>query len=158
MMKGSDVTRFSHVAICVRDLDVSVAFYERLGFRRFFEFTDDSPITGAVLGIEMRKTRMAFMRLSDDPGEGFLDLVQFVDPPTHGSAYPTLNNVGICRVALSVDDIDQTYEKLQAADVEFVTPLQRLTTPEGDELAMVCFKDPDGIFIEIISGLKMKGR
>ena len=152
------MSRFSHVAICVRDLDVSIDFYEKLGFKTFLEFTDDSPITGSVLGIEMRKTRMAFMRLSDDPGEGFLDIIQFIDPPTHGAAYPTLNNVGICRVALSVDDIDQTYERLQEIGVEFVTPLRRLTTPEGDELAMVCFKDPDGIYIEIINGLNVKRR
>lgn len=152
------LTRFSHVAICVRDLDVSVEFYRKLGFSKFFEFTDDSPTTAAVLGIEMRKTRMAFMRLGEDSRQSFLDVVQFVDPPTHGAPYPTLNNVGICRVAFSVDDIDQTYEKLQRMGVEFVTPLQRLRTPEGDELAMVCFKDPDGIYLEIISGLKVERR
>lgn len=149
------LTRFSHAAICVRDLDVSVEFYSKLGFRRFLEFTDDGPVTGAVLGIEMRKTRMAFMRLGDDPRQSFLDIVQFVDPPTHGAPYPTLNNVGICRLAFSVDDIDDTYEKLQAIGVEFMTPLQRLKTPDGDDLAMVCFKDPDGIYLEIISGLKV---
>ncbi|HKQ81652.1 MAG TPA: VOC family protein [Steroidobacteraceae bacterium] len=152
------LTKFSHVAICVRDLDVSVEFYRKLGFSKFFEFTDDSPITGAVLGIEMRKTRMAFMRLGDDPRQSFLDIVQFVDPPTHGAPYPTLNNVGICRVAFSVDDIDQTYEMLQTIGVEFVTPLQRFTNPDGDDFAMVCFKDPDGISLEIISGLNVERR
>ncbi|HJQ15948.1 MAG TPA: VOC family protein [Allosphingosinicella sp.] len=152
------LTRLSHTAICVRDLDVSVAFYEKLGFKTFFEFTDDSPITGAVLGIEMRKARMAFMRLGDDPSEAFLDIVQFVDPPTQGAPYSTLNNVGICRVVFSVDDIDRTYEALQKIGVEFVTPLQRFTSPDGDDFAMVCFKDPDGIYLEIITGLNVQKR
>ena len=146
--------RISHTAICVRDLDVSVAFYEKLGLNKFFEFTNDGPLGGTTVGVEARKVRMAFMRLGNDPLEPFLDIVQFVDPPSQGEAYPTLNHVGIGRVAFAVDDIEPVYERLQEMDVEFVTPLQRLTTPAGDPLAMVCFKDPDGSFLEIISGLK----
>ena len=53
---------------------------------------------------------------------------------------------------------DRTYAQLQTLGVEFVTPLQRLTTPAGDDLAMVCFKDPDGIYLEIISGLNVARR
>ena len=147
--------RLSHTAICVRDLDVSVAFYEKLGLHKFFEFTNDDAMGGAVVGVEASKVRMAFMRLGDNPQEPFLDIVQFVDAPTPGEAYPTLNNVGITRVAFTVDDIDPVYERLKEMEVEFVTPLQRLTTPAGDPLAMVCFKDPDGSFLEIISGLKV---
>ena len=150
------IGRLSHTAICVRDLDVSVAFYEKLGLHKFFEFTHDDPIAGAVVGVETRKVRMAFMRLGNNPLEPFLDIVQFVDPPTQGEPYPTLNNVGICRVAFAVQDIDQVYERLKEMEVDFVTPLQRLTTPNGDPLAMVCFKDPDGSFLEIISGLKVE--
>jgi len=147
--------RISHTVICVRDLDVSVTFYEKLGLHKFFEFTHDDPIAGAVVGVETRKVRMAFMRLGDNPHEPFLDIVQFVDPPTYGHPYPTLNNVGICRVAFAVDDIELVYERLREMNVEFVTPLHRLTTPHGDPLAMVCFKDPDGSFLEIISGLNV---
>ena len=146
--------RFSHVALCVRDIDVSVEFYRKLGFKPFFECTDDSPIPGAVLGLELRKVRMAFMRLGDDPGEAFLDIVQFVDPPTQGEAYPSLNNVGVCRVAFTVEDIEATYAHLQAIGVDFVTPLQRFETPNGNDLAMVCFRDPDGVFLEIISPMR----
>ena len=144
------LTRLSHTAICVRDLDVSVAFYEKLGFKTFFEFTDDSPITGAVLGIEMRKARMAFMRLGDDPLTPFLDIVQFVDPPTQGSPYQTLNNVGIPRIAFTVENIEETYEELKNIGVDFVTPLRRV----NKDVAMVCFRDPDGIFLEIITPFK----
>ena len=152
------LTRFSHAAICVRDLDASISFYEKLGFEKFFDFTHDDPIAGAVIGVETRKVRMAFMRLSDDPREAFLDIVQFIDPPTQGTPYPTLNNVGICRLAFMVDDIEKTYETLQAIGVDFVTPLQHLKTPAGDDLAMVCFKDPDGTFLEIITPLNVERR
>ena len=146
--------RFSHAVICVRDLDVSVEFYKKLGLNAFFEFTHDDPIVGSLIGVEMRKVRMAFMRLGDDPMTPFLDIVQFVDPPTQGSPYPTLNNVGIPRIAFSVENIEETYEELQKIGVEFVTPLRRL----NEDLAMVCFKDPDGIFLEIITPLRHERR
>ena len=148
------LTKFSHVALCVRDLDVTVRFYEKLGFKPFFDFTDNGSATGDVLGIAGQTSRMTFMRLCDDDKQSFLDIVQFVDPPTQGSAYPSLNNVGVCRLAFTVENIDETYAMLQDMGVEFVTPLQRLITPLGDPLAMVCFKDPDGIYLELIEGLK----
>ncbi|HKT84505.1 MAG TPA: VOC family protein [Novosphingobium sp.] len=148
--------RFSHTVLCVRDLDVSVAFYEKLGLNKFFEFSQSDPIAGEVVGLKTREVRMAFMRLGSAPETPFLDIVQFVDPPSQGKPYAALNNVGIGRVAFAVDDIDTVYEKLERMDVDFVTPLQRLITPHGDPLAMVCFRDPDGIFIEIISGLKVE--
>lgn len=144
------LTGISHTVVCVRDLDRSIAFYNKLGLKSFYEGTTDSPIVGEVLGLDIRKARMAFMRFGDDPTSPFLDIVEFLDPPTQGSPYPTLNNVGLCRVAFSVDDIDQTYQHLQEMAVEFVTPLRRL--PSGG--AMVCFKDPDGTFLEIITELR----
>jgi catechol 2,3-dioxygenase-like lactoylglutathione lyase family enzyme len=93
------------------------------------------------------------MRLGDDPGSPVLDLVQFIDPPPQGQPYPTLNNIGICRIAFSVDDIDRTYADLQAKQVQFVAPLKKLKGPGGATIAAVCFKDPDGAILELVSGL-----
>ena len=150
------IGRFSHVAICVRDIDRSIAFYERLGFKAFFDFTQKDPIGGEVVGVDAREVRMVFMRMGDDPHAPFIDIVQFVDPPAEGSAYSALNNVGIGRIAFAVDDMDATYAHLQAMEVDFVTPLKRFRSPEGDDMAMVCFRDPDGIFLEVISGLNVQ--
>jgi hypothetical protein len=46
-----------------------------------------------------------------------LDLVQFLDPPTQGQPYSSLNNVGICRIAFTVKDIEKAYADLQKMDV-----------------------------------------
>ena len=80
-------------------------------------------------------------------------LVEFIDPPTQGQPYPTLNNVGICRIAFTVDDIDKTYEELRAKKVEFVAPLKKLIGPGGAKIGVVCFKDPDGAVLELMSGM-----
>ena len=82
-----------------------------------------------------------------------LDLVQFIDPPTQGQPYATLNNVGICRVAFTVDDIDETYEQLKAKGIQFVAPLKKLEGPGVARIAVVCFRDPDGTVLELLSGM-----
>ena len=53
------------------------------------------------------------------------------DPPPQGQPYPSLNNIGICRIAFSVDDIDRTYEDLKAKKVECLAPLKKISGPNG---------------------------
>jgi catechol 2,3-dioxygenase-like lactoylglutathione lyase family enzyme len=144
--------QFFHVNVCVTDMDRSVEFYGGLGFKKVDDFTMEDPTVGDALGVKANKLRGVFMRLGDDPGSLILDLVQFIDPPTQGAPYPSLNNVGICRIAFSVDDIDETYKDLQAKNVEFVAPLHKIPREDGTEIGVVCFKDPDGTILELISG------
>lgn len=142
-----------HVNVCVRDMERSIRFYEGLGFNKVSDFTLDDPSVGDALGLKAKKLRGVFMRLGSDPNSPVLDLVQFLDPPTQGQPYPTLNNVGICRIAFTVDDIDKTYEELKAKNVEFVAPLKKIDGPGGAKIGVVCFKDPDGTILELISGI-----
>ena len=145
--------RLFHVNICVRDMERSIRFYEGLGFNKVNDFTMEDPSVGDALGVKAKKLRGVFMRLGNDPNAPVLDLVQFIDPPTQGQPYPTLNNVGICRIAFTVDDIDKTYEELKAKRVEFVAPLKKLDGPGGAKIGVVCFKDPDGTVLELLSGM-----
>ncbi len=141
-----------HVNICVKDMDRSVAFYQDLGFKTVNDFIMEDPAAGDALGVKANKLRGVFMRLGDDPNSPVLDLVQFIDPPTQGEPYPTLNNIGICRIAFTVEDIDKAYQQLKEKNVEFVAPLHKLNGADGNEIGVVCFKDPDGAILELISG------
>lgn len=145
--------RIFHVNICVRDMERSIGFYEKLGFKKVNDFTLDDPSVGDALGLNARKLRGVFMRLGDDENAPVLDLVQFIDPPPQGEPYPSLNNIGICRIAFSVDDIDTAYEKLQEMKVQFVAPLKKITGLGDAQVGVVCFKDPDGTVLELLSGM-----
>ena len=142
-----------HVNICVRDMERSIQFYQDLGFKKVNDFTMDDPSVGDALGLKARKLRGVFMRLGDDPNSPVLDLVQFIDPPPQGEPYSSLNNIGICRIAFTVDNIDKTYEDLKAKKVQFVAPLHKIDGPGGAKIGVVCFKDPDGTILELISGM-----
>ena len=145
--------RLFHVNICVREMERSIRFYQDLGFNKVSDFTLDDPSVGDALGLKAKKLRGVFMRLGNDPAAPVLDLVQFIDPPPNGTPYPSLNNIGICRIAFTVDDIDKTYEELRAKKVEFVAPLKKIDGPGGAKIGVVCFKDPDGTILELISGM-----
>jgi catechol 2,3-dioxygenase-like lactoylglutathione lyase family enzyme len=134
-------------------MERSIRFYEGLGFKKVNDFTLDDPSVGDALGVKAKKLRGVFMRLGDDANAPVLDLVQFIEPPTQGQPYLTLNNVGICRIAFTVDDIDKTYEELKAKKIEFVAPLKKIDGPGGAKIGVVCFKDPDGTILELISGM-----
>jgi len=145
--------RLFHVNVCVTDMERSIRFYQDLGFTKVNDFTLNDPGVGDALGVKANKLRGVFMRLGNDPNSPVLDLVQFIDPPTQGQPYPTLNNVGICRIAFTVDDIDRTYEQLKAKGVRFVAPLKKISGPGGTVIGVVCFKDPDGTILELMSGM-----
>jgi glyoxylase I family protein len=142
-----------HVNICVRDMERSIRFYQDLGFNKVNDFTLDDPSVGEALGLKAKKLRGAFMRLGKDESAPVLDLVQFIDPPPQGQPYATLNNIGICRIAFTVDDIDKTYEDLKAKKIECLAPLKKIKGPNGAVIGVVCFKDPDGTILELISGM-----
>jgi catechol 2,3-dioxygenase-like lactoylglutathione lyase family enzyme len=145
--------RLFHVNICVRDMERSIRFYQQIGFNKVNDFTAEDPRIGDGLGVKANKIRGVFMRIGDDANAPVLDLVQFLDPPTQGQPYSSLNNVGICRIAFTVKDIEKAYADLQKMDVEFVAPLTTIDGPGDGKASFVCFTDPDGTILELISGV-----
>ncbi len=146
--------RLFHVNICVRDMERSIAFYERLGFKKVNDFVLEGGDVGEALGLaDVKKLRGVFMRLGDDETAPVIDLVQFLEPAPRGEPYPTLNNIGICRIAFSVEDIDKATATLEEMGVEFVAPMKKVTGVGDAEIGVVCFKDPDGTVLELLSGM-----
>lgn len=154
-MKTIQIRQMVHANICVRDMDRSVPFYELLGFEKFADqiFAEGAGVWRG-LGLEAnRRFRAVFMKIPGDNPVPFLDIIQFLGPPTAGEAYPTLDNVGIARLCFEVPDIEAAAKHLAANAVEFVGPISPYETaegvrPEGVEAKFLCFKDPDGTVIE----------
>ena len=92
------------------------------------------------------------MKIPDDNPVPFLDIIQFLDRPTAGEAYKTLDNVGIARLCFEVADIESVAKHLAANGVEFVGPVSPYETskgirPSGVEAKFLCIRDPDGAVI-----------
>ena len=144
--------RIFHVNICVRSMERALEFYEgKLGLTLVEgPFVVEGPEIAAAFSMQDEpnvKVKGAFLRWGDDANATVVDLVEFVEPPPTGEPYPTLNNIGLCRIALKVDDCQKVYDELVAKGVEFMSPP---VMGFRDDLFYCNFTDPDGTVLELL--------
>jgi lactoylglutathione lyase len=118
---------YLHTCYRIGEIDRSVAFYEKLGFQETWRM----PIGDEAINV--------FMSL---PGEDpVLELTY-----NHGVDSYELGT-GYNHIALTVDDLDATLERLAGKGIEPEKPPYRVR--EGG--SRICFvRDPDGYRIELI--------
>jgi catechol 2,3-dioxygenase-like lactoylglutathione lyase family enzyme len=151
------IRQMVHANICVRDMERTIPFYEMLGFEKFADQIFE-PGAGVWRGLGLdanRRFRAVFMKIPGDKPVPFLDIIQFLTPPTTGEAYKTLDNVGIGRLCFEVEDVDRVARDLASQGVEFVGPVAPYETapavaPSGVEARFLCVRDPDGTVIEYV--------
>ena len=149
-MTSIKIRQMVHANICVRDMERTIPFYEMLGFEKFADqiFGEGAGVWQG-LGLDTkRRFRAVFMKIPGDNPVPFLDIIQFLDQPTRGEAYASLDNVGICRLCFEVADIDSVAAHLASRGVEFVGPVSPGVRPSGVDARFLCVRDPDGTVIE----------
>ncbi|MBK5220171.1 MAG: VOC family protein [Thermoleophilia bacterium] len=120
---------FLHTCYRIGDIDRSVTFYEKLGF----EEVRRMPIGDEAINV--------FMGLPGDEPRLELTYNHGVDSYDHGTGYN--------HIAILVDDLDRTLERLATEGVQPEKPPYRPGgRTEGHRIAFV--RDPDGYRIEII--------
>ncbi|WP_405770786.1 VOC family protein [Streptomyces sp. NBC_00080] len=140
-----------HVNLVVSDLPRSVTFYQGLGFEVLGQLEPAGPDLGLPLGLTTRRLRTAFLRL---PGDGpYLDLVEFVEPPSTLPAHPSAAALGIARIAFWSRDLHGTVAAAEAGGATAVAPPYRFPGPGGAVVDTVCFTDPDGILLQVFSAV-----
>lgn len=147
--------KIDHVAVMVSDLEKSLHFYrDLLGLEVVSpEEHIDGPISEmtAMSKVHMREYRLrapgGIHGHSRNDGAGFtFDLIQWLNPPSPVERYP-LNHVPSAHICFGVEDVQATYERLNAAGVEFVSPPVHFSG-EG-EWCVLFFYDPDGNLLEL---------
>ena len=137
-----------HVNINCTDFERSKAFYEMLGFKAVVNLGEGgSEEMGRGLGDPTAKGKAAIMMLDPDNRRGCrVDLIEWMTPKTKGAPPPDLFHAGMARLCLYCTELDGHVAQLKAAGVELVSePVQMM---KGTRF--ICFKDPDGTFIELI--------
>lgn len=115
-------TRIAHVCLNVKNLDRSVAYYQKLGFKPSFQFTRNGADFGAYLEIAPDN----YIEMFEDPG---------MDAPV---------NTGIAHFCLESQDLDKTIAQLRANGVEFTE--KKLGC---DHTYQIWLRDPDGNAFEV---------
>lgn len=140
------IRRFSHVGICVSELERSLAFYrDALGFREVhrFDVAGDAPET--LLGL--RDVDLEAVFLERDGVR--IELLSYRSPPHRGSGEPRpMNALGLTHLSLRVDDLADTIIALERAGARI---LHGTRTWNGERASGAVFAvDPDGTRIELI--------
>ncbi|MDQ1361302.1 MAG: hypothetical protein QOJ44_1679 [Acidimicrobiaceae bacterium] len=134
---------FSHLGICVTDLDKSLTFYcDGLGFERGESFPIDATF-GAALEVpgDLALTSQFIRR------EGVaIELLHYTTPAPAGEPSQRRNQVGLTHLSFYVEDVDTTATLLVAAGGTVIESTR--TTNEGIDLLFL--HDPDGVRIELM--------
>lgn len=153
------VKKLMHVCITVPDLDEALKFYrDVLGFQTVFQ-TENDKADGRLLGLDMDEIGLRahhVLSVGAQPDQATeINIVEFTNPKTlvGEGPYSQMNHVGITRLALLVDNLDEAITKIRnVKGVEIVNEPKDILIiePEVTITARWCsFKDPFGIFITL---------
>jgi catechol 2,3-dioxygenase-like lactoylglutathione lyase family enzyme len=133
-----------HTAICVKDMDRSLAFYrDLLGMKVTIDSRISGPDIDKILSLENSEARRVYVAGYG----GRIELFQFDSPKSRPLPDDfRVCDVGITHVAFEVENIPEIYEDLSVKGVKFHNPPLAV---KGR--GMVCYlRDPDGIVLEFI--------
>lgn len=140
------IRRFSHVGICVSELERSLAFYrDALGFREAhrFEVAGEAPAT--LLGLPDVEVEAVFLERDGVR----IELLCYRAPTCCGDGAPRpMHALGLTHLSLRVDDLAGTITALEQAGARV---LHETRTWNSDRASGAVFAvDPDGTRIELI--------
>jgi glyoxylase I family protein len=139
--------RLENVGIAVRDLEATIAFFTDLGLTVLGRDTVRGEWTDTAVGLDGNHANIAMLQTPD--GNGRLELFEYIHPDAIETEPTRPNEIGMHRVAFSVDDID---EALKIAARHGCHPLRGVAT-YGDVYKLTYVRGPSGIIVMLAEGL-----
>lgn len=137
-----------NVGIAVRDLEEAIAFFTDLGLTVLGRDTVSGEWADTAVGLDGNHAKIAVLQTPD--GRGQLEFFEYIHPEAIETE-PTLpNEIGMHRVAFSVDDID---EALAIAARHGCHPLRGVATYE-DVYKLTYLRGPSGILVMFAQDLR----
>ena len=140
--------RIDNVGIAVRDLEATIAFFTDLGLTVLGRDTVSGEWTDTAVGLDGNHAKIAMLQTPD--GNGRLELFEYIHPQAIDSAPTRPNEIGMHRVAFSVDDLD---EALATAAKHGCHPLRGVAT-YGDVYKLTYVRGPSGIIVMLAEELQ----
>jgi glyoxylase I family protein len=141
---GSVITmpiRLENVAIAVRDLEETIAFFTDLGLTVLGRDEVSGEWTDTAVGLDGNHAKIAMLQTPD--GAGRLELFEYIHPDAIETEPTQPNEIGMHRVAFAVDDIEAA---LEVAARHGCHPLRGVATYE-DVYKLTYVRGPSGIIV-----------
>lgn len=140
--------KLENVAIAVRDLEATISFFTDLGLTVIGRDEVSGEWTDTAVGLDGNHAKIAMLETPD--GHGRLELFEYIHPDAIETE-PTLpNEIGMHRVAFSVDDID---EALAIAAKHGCHPLRGVANYQ-DVYKLTYLRGPSGILVMLAQELQ----
>jgi len=141
--------RMDNIGVVVEDLATTIDFFRELGLELEGRSTIEGEWAGRVTGLGNQQVEIAMMRTPD--GHGRLELSRFLRPPVvadHRNA--PVNALGYLRVMFTVDNIDETLERLRKRGAQLVGEIVRYQ----DAYRLCYIRGPEGLLIGLAQELR----
>jgi glyoxylase I family protein len=136
-----------NVGITVRDLEAAIAFFTDLGLTVVGRDTVSGAWTDTAVGLDGNHAKIAVLQTPD--GVSRVELFEYLNPVAIETE-PTLpNEIGMHRIAFSVDDIDAA---LEIAARHGCYPLRGVATYQ-DAYKLTYLRGPSGILVMFAEAL-----
>ena len=138
-----------HVGIVVTDMDKSLKLYRDI-FN--LEVIWDRVESGQFIDnlLQMFDTKVHTVKLRDCNG-GVIELLQYLSHPRDINYNDDVARIGCSHIAITVDNVDDMYEKLTSEGLEFNYKPQ--VSVDGNAHVTFC-RDYDQVLIEIVEEVK----
>lgn len=140
--------KLENVGIAVRDIEATIAFFTDLGLTVLGRDTVSGKWADTVVGLDGNHVKIAMLKTPD--GRGQLELFEYIHPDAIETEPTRPNEIGMHRVAFSVDDID---EALEIAAKHGCYPLRGVATYE-DVYKLTYLRGPSGILVMLAQELR----
>jgi glyoxylase I family protein len=140
--------KLENVGIAVRDLEAAIAFFTDLGLTILGRDTVSGEWTDTAVGLDGNRANIAMLQTPD--GHGRLELFEYIHPDAIETRPTRPNDIGMHRVAFSVDDID---EALDVAARHGCHPLRGVATYR-DVYKLTYVRGPSDIIVMLAQELK----
>lgn len=139
--------KLENVGIAVRDMEAAIAFFTDLGLTVIGRDEVRGEWTDTAVGLDGNHAKIAMLAAPD--GSGRLELFEYVHPAAIETE-PTLpNEIGMHRVAFSVDDLDAA---LKVAARHGCLPLRGVANYR-DLYRLTYLRGPSGILVMLAQDL-----
>jgi len=140
--------KLENVGIAVRDIEAAIDFFTDLGLTVLGRDTVSGEWADTAVGLEGNHAKIAMLQTPD--GTGRLELFEYIHPDAIETKPTRPHEIGMHRVAFSVDDID---EALEIAARHGCHPLRGVATYE-DIYKLTYLRGPSGILVMLAEELK----